>query len=247
MSLRPPQLFIPQTVRHNIKMHKPNKMNIEQGVELAAEKALSFIEKVAAGPLIEGTGIFTDKVKYWRFKNQINIIIKAQKFLKEKGIKTPKKIKIKDLTTLLEYASFEEEEKMQDNWANLLANTLNPDNEFDACNIYSTILNQISMNEINILEYVFSNCFFRTSEDRPYFKKHELIKSSSANYQIGFLLIDNLLRLRLIEEKPPELFDSSRQTKFYNYGETPADNEIIASEMYRLSKFGVELMRQIKK
>jgi hypothetical protein len=104
------------------------KIEMINGISLASEKAFNFVEKIVAGPIMEGTGIFTDKVKYWRFKNQINIIIKAKKFLKEKGINVPKKIPIKDLTTLLENASFEENEQIQDNWANLLANTLNPNN-----------------------------------------------------------------------------------------------------------------------
>jgi hypothetical protein len=218
-------------------MNKENKSEIANGIGIASEKALDFVEKLIAGPLMEGTGIFTDKVNFWRFKNRINIILKAKDFLKTKGIK--------DLTTLLEYASFEEEEIMQDSWAKLLANTLDPKNQFNACHIFSQLLNQISVNEFYLLNFIYSKCFFMSSEDRPYFEKVELLRESSTDYQTTILLIDNLLRLRLIEEKPPKLKNSSGTVYLYTEEEEIPENEIISSDSFRLSKFGVELIRQI--
>ena len=222
-----------------------NKSEIANGIGIASEKALDFVEKLVAGPIMEGTGIFTDKVNFWRFKNRINIILKAKDFLKSKGIEVPKKIPIKDLTTLLEYASFEEEEIMQDSWAKLLANTLDPKNQFNACHIFSQLLNQLSVDEFYVLQFIYSKCFFMTSEDRPYFEKAELVRNSYTDYQTTILLIDNLLRLRLIEEKPPKLKNSSGTIYLYTEDEEVPENEIISSDCFRLSKFGVELVRQI--
>ncbi|PXX22845.1 Abi-alpha family protein [Arenibacter sp. ARW7G5Y1] len=228
-------------------MSEEKYTDLANGIGIAAEKALEFIEKIIAAPIMEGTGIFTDKVKYWRFKNQVKIITKAREYLKSKGIEIPKKIPIKDVTTLLEYASFEEEEIMQDSWAKLLANTMNPNNQFDACHIFSQVLNQMSVNEIYILNYAYSKCFMVSSEDRPYLGKHELMKNSYSDYHTGLLLIDNLLRLRLIEEQPPKFIDNSKKRQIvYDDGDeaTPA-SEIIASDCFRLSKFGAELLKQI--
>lgn len=221
-----------------------NKNNeLANGIGFAAEKALDFIEKVIAGPIIEVTGIFTDKVKYWRFKNQVTTIEKARKYLKEKGISVPKKIPIKDVTTLLEYASFEENEEMQDSWAKLLSNTLDPSNTFNTCHLFSQILNQISINEFYILQYTYSKSFILTDDHRPYLEKKELIRNSGTDYKTGLLLVDNLLRLRLLEEQPPKLKDSSRQTFIYNTEEV-ADNEIVSTDCFRLSKFGNEFLNQ---
>lgn len=226
-------------------MSDEKKAELANGIGIAAEKALDFIEKLIAAPLMEGTGFFTDKVKYWRFKNQISIIEKARKFLKDKGIEIPKKIPIKDLTTLLEYASFEEDEVMQDSWAKLLANTLDPKNQFNACHIFSQLLNQLSVNEFYVLKFIYSKCFFMSSEDRPYLERAELFRNSATDYKTTMLLIDNLLRLRLIEEQPPKLKESSRKVYLYKHDEEIPDNEIIASDCFRLSKFGVELIKQI--
>jgi hypothetical protein len=219
------------------------KIDIANSVGAATEKALEFVEKIIAGPLIEGTGIFTDKVKYWRFKNQVKIILKAKKFLKDKGIDTPNKIPLKDISTLLEYASFEEDEKKQDSWANLLANTLNPENSFNACHVFSQVLNQISIEEINILEYMFNKSFLKSSENRPYFEKNDLIRMQFTSYDLTLLLFDNLLRLRIIEDQPPK-FKEQYYADLSEFQE--AENEIIASDNIRLSKFGIELLRKIE-
>jgi hypothetical protein len=226
-------------------MSEDKYAEIAKGLGETAEKVFDFVEKIIAGPIMEGTGIFIDRVKYWRFKNQINILSKAREYLKARGIKTPKKIPVKDLTTLLEYASFEEEEIMEDSWARLLANTMDPSNQFNTCHIFSQILNQLSINEIYILRFIITRCFIQSSEHRPYFKKHELIKEGQTDYSTGLLLIDNLLRLRLIEEQPPKLSEESKSVYLFNEDEEERKNEIIASDCYRISKFGVELVRQI--
>lgn len=226
-------------------MEEKNPIELADGIGKGAEKALDFIEKIVAGPIIEMTGLFTDKVKYWRFKNQVDIISKARKYLKDRGIETPKKIPIKDVSTLLEHASFEEDNIMKENWAKLLANAMDPKNQFNACHLFSQVLNQISVNEFYILSYVMSRCYFMTSDDRPYLNRSELIRNSQTDYQTGMLLIDNLLRLRLIEEEPPKFREDSSHERSYYQEEKKLKNEIIASDQFRLSKFGAELMKQI--
>ena len=76
-------------------MNEDKSIAIANGIGIAAEKALDFIEKIIAAPIMEGTGIFTDKVKYWRFKNQVNIITKAREYLKAKELKHQRKSQLK--------------------------------------------------------------------------------------------------------------------------------------------------------
>lgn len=167
------------------------------GIGLATEKALSFIEKLIAAPLMEVTGILTDKIELWRFKNKLEIIFKAKKFLESKGIDTPRKIRVKDLTTLLEYSSFEENDFMQDNWANLLSNSLNPENKFDSNNIFIQILNQISSDEIILLSSI--NKLSSLNKLESFFLEEEIEKSlEKIDDEVKLVLIDNLLRLGLL-------------------------------------------------
>lgn len=61
-------------------MNEENKKELAEGIGKVAEKALDFIEKVIAGPVIEGTGILTDKIQYIRFKNKSRNNHKSYKF-----------------------------------------------------------------------------------------------------------------------------------------------------------------------
>ncbi|MEQ9298606.1 MAG: Abi-alpha family protein [Cyclobacteriaceae bacterium] len=226
-------------------MEDETEKDSSTAIAIATEKAISFIEKVVANPLIEATGVLTDKVKFWRFQNQVKIILRAKEFLLNKGIKVPKKVPIKDLTTLLEYASLEDEEEMQDNWAHLLGEAMNPTNSFNTSMMLSQILSQISLNEIKILSYLSESSFIITESDRTYHNKHVLIQASNTTYTIGQLLIENLERLRLIEGEPPKLKDQYTGMYISDDGENDI-NEIIVGDSYRLSHLGSELMKKIK-
>jgi len=213
------------------------------------EKALEFLQQSLTDPLKEGTGIITDKIEYFRFKNKVTILLKAKEFLKSKGIKTPKKAPIKDLTTLLAYSSFEDNEKMQDKWSSLLANTLNPKNTYNSCHLFSQILNQLSINEIDILNYLYGISFFMNSDDRPYRDKSNLIKKGNQGYELGLIFIDNLSRLKLIEEEPPKLKVKKDNPTFglsvFDNDEIDYENFTESTNSFRLSKFGQALIDQI--
>ncbi|MGY8911518.1 MAG: Abi-alpha family protein [Flavobacteriales bacterium] len=207
----------------------------------AAEKALDFVEKLVAAPLMEGTGILTDKISYWRFQNKINVILKAKQFLKEKNINIPKNIPIKDLSTLLEYSSFEEDDIMKDSWSKLLSNSLNPDNKFNSLHIFSIILNQLSVNEIYILNYMSDNSPKEINKERKFFPKKDLIENSSSDFDLSLIFIDNLVRLNLIEISLPDFQGSFTFGGITNGSVSYHDN----FTSFRLSKFGETLVKQI--
>lgn len=224
------------------------KSEIVKEFGATAQKAFDFIEKIIGAPIMEGTGMLTDKIKYLRFKNQVNTILKAQEFIKAKGL-DPKKVPLKDITTLMEYASFEDEPKMQEKWAALLANAADPNNRFNLCHIFSQTLNQISAHEVAILDYMFSKCFWSSDKDRPFLQKNEILRKKFTSYEITLLIFDNLLRLRLIEEQP---------TTYIYGGEIARDEDGSLEDnslhqkpkqvggSVRLSEFGVEFVRQTK-
>jgi len=129
-------------------------MNELEAQKHLVDKAVSFLEKIVNPPLKELGGLLSDKVKFWRFKNQINIILQAENFLKEKNIK-PKKIPLKILYPLLQYSSWEEDKYMKRKWASLLANATNSKYSNDINLNYVEILNQITPLEAKILDYLY--------------------------------------------------------------------------------------------
>ncbi len=169
------------------------------------DKAVSFLEKIVNPPLKELGGLLSDKVKFWRFKNQINIIIKAEDFLKQKGIQ-PKKIPLKTLVPLLEYSSWEEDPNIQTKWASLLANAVNTEFSYDINSSYVEILNQLSPLEVKILDFIHHEymCSGRPSKDVFVFSFGKGFKDlmckifNIPSEEKMNILIDDLRRLNLI-------------------------------------------------
>ncbi|MCK4785868.1 MAG: DUF4393 domain-containing protein [Desulfobacteraceae bacterium] len=217
--------------------------NMEQkALEQIANKASEFVDEIIKPPLKEVGGLLADSVRFWRYKNQVNIILKAKEFLEKKRIK-PKKIPIKSLASLLENSSLEEEESMQIKWASLLANAANPEHEHNDILIFSQILKELSPEEALMLDYIASQSFIRSSEDRAYVGRRMLI-AVGKKYSSSLVLLENLIRLKLIEQKASEiiidrdaLVDNGSEYINVNYKE---------SDEFRLTILGAEFIKQCK-
>ncbi len=184
------------------------------------DKAVSFLEKIVNPPLKELGGLLSDKVKFWRLKNQINIIIKAEDFLKQKGIQ-PKKIPLKTLVQLLKYSSWEEDSNIQTKWASLLANAVNTEFSYDINSSYVEILNQLSPLEVKILDFIHHEymCSGHPSKDVLCFTFGKELKDlmckrfNISSEEKMNILIDDLHRLNLIQ--PPISFGYKRAGSRY--------------------------------
>jgi hypothetical protein len=89
----------------------------------AAEKFGAFIAKYTHEPIEAGVGIFSDKLKYLRWERQLRLIKRAESFLQDLGytdVKHP--MPLKYAVPLLEAASLEEDDNLQDMYASLLVN-----------------------------------------------------------------------------------------------------------------------------
>ncbi|MCK8142905.1 DUF4393 domain-containing protein [Flavobacterium sp. I-SCBP12n] len=122
---------------------------VEKGIDLAKD----FLDKLIS-PAIEETGLLIkDQIASWRFKNQIKTLNRAQEFCEKHNIK-PKEISFKLICPLLEYASLEEDEKLQDKWAILISNLVDSEQNIEN-HVFPYILSQISLNEYDSLEKSF--------------------------------------------------------------------------------------------
>lgn len=123
-------------------------------VEKGLDGAKAFLDKLIL-PAIEETGLLLkDQVASWRLKNQVKILNRA-KDICEKGNIKPKAISLKLLCPYLEYASLEEDEYMQDKWANLLTNLVDSEQNIEN-NIFPYILSQMSKSELLTLKEAYS-------------------------------------------------------------------------------------------
>ena len=122
-----------------------------------------FVEKLL-GPTIDEVGLLmSDKIKYFRFKNQVKILSKAKEYVKDKGIDI-KEIPTKILVPLLENSSLEENEEMQNKWAFMIGNLADSKQNLQN-QVFPYLLSHISLNEFEKLsEFV--------QQERAYLEDH---------------------------------------------------------------------------
>jgi hypothetical protein len=191
---------------------------IEKGLELAKE----FVGKLIS-PTIEEVGLFiSDNVKFLRFKNQVRILLKAKDYVEKNNISL-KEIPIKILVPLLDKASLEDDEKLQDKWAKMLVNMVDSESNFQN-QIFPYILSQLSIEEYEELKDILQKekehsdkkeklAYLRQDDQfimKPATK--ELNKEIEKTEQGGFWLkieefeIANLSRLGLLRQLPPKIY-----------------------------------------
>ncbi len=222
--------------------------NIESTEGRVIEKAFEFVNSLLISPAKEIGELFADQVRYIRFKNQINIINKAQAFLSSKNI-TPRNVPLKTLANLIEYSSYEEDPSMQEKWAALLASSADPDNESNLHNILAEILNQISPQESFLIDYLFNNSFIQNDRQRVIMKIKELTTFRNISFKDSFIIIDNLNRLNLIEIKTKEANSVELEDDNpFSYSKSDFSEELddYRNTEFRLSYLGIELVRQCR-
>jgi hypothetical protein len=115
-----------------------------------------FISKFVEGPLGQISGIVEDRLKYMRMDNQLSLIEKSNRKLIRYGLEPNKVIPLKLAIPLLEYSSLEDEDYLQEVWANLLVNAGTSQSGIDVKMIYVEILKGLSSLEVQILKTVYT-------------------------------------------------------------------------------------------
>jgi hypothetical protein len=202
---------------------------IDKGLDLIK----GFLER-AFGPSIDEFGLMRqDNMKFRRAKNQLKVFQQAKE-LAEAGEIEIKQMNLKALFPLLEGIALEEDETLQDMWATLLVNYIDANKNL-TINVYPTILQQLSSNEVKILEYMYLN------HDKLYsrysFQKNKEITFTDAE-------IANLIRLGIIEEVP-NISQYGGDFDERN-GQYKWDYEFFQPDEYRISVFGSEFLMACK-
>lgn len=122
---------------------------LEKGIDIAK----GFVEKLIYPSAEEMGLLMKDGISKWRFNNQIKTLVKTKSICEKHGV-NPKMISPKLLCPLLEYAGLEDNEKLQDKWATLLANMVDSDQNVEN-HVFPYLLSQVSIQEFEILENTF--------------------------------------------------------------------------------------------
>ena len=189
-----------------------NKDEIQLGVEISGEdKSIKagikgdqdaiakFFSGILPDFVKDGIGILSDQVKLWRWSNQINIIKKAQAKIEASGL-SKKQIPLKVLVPIIQNSSLEQDENMQDKWANMLANAATGSVEVSPN--YAAILNELSPIEVVILDKIYQE----VNKEADYQKRKALqFDTSKLKSMLNVteekmdLIIENLFRLNVLQ------------------------------------------------
>jgi hypothetical protein len=124
----------------------------------AAREAGGFIAKYIHGPLEQASAIWTDKLKYTRWERQVALMQRANSKLAELGMSQPTQaIPLKIAIPLLQEGSMEEDDYLQDRWANLLVNAANADSGIEVRATYIGMLREMTSLDVRILASIYSH------------------------------------------------------------------------------------------
>jgi len=121
-----------------------------------SEKFGQFISQYVGASLSASFGIFEDKLKYMRWERQIRLMQRANDFLLKEGFAQPnQEIPLKFAVPLLEAASLEDDDYLQDLWAKLIVNSAIETSGITINRTFIDILERLSPMEAKILNVVY--------------------------------------------------------------------------------------------
>jgi hypothetical protein len=182
-------------------MDEIGKELAKSGIKEAWEVAKDFLAKLA-GPAAEEVGfLLQDQVRFYRFKNQLRILAKAQKMLHDAKIK-PSQVPLRTLVPILEGASLEDDDYLSTKWAGLLASAASGESPLFYHPSYAKILAQLSPNDAKYLDQLAQYAELKNDEvhmkqsDYQSFKQ-SMIKTLGLSAQEAPRIWQNLFRLGL--------------------------------------------------
>ncbi|MDM0006201.1 Abi-alpha family protein [Variovorax sp. J22G73] len=132
----------------------------------AARDAGGFIAKFIAGPLEQGMGIFEDRLRYTRWERQHRLMLRAEEFLRRSGLSSPTRaVPLKLALPLIQGASLEDDDMLQDRWAALLVNAGNADFPFEIRRAYASILEQLTSLDVAVMDAIYALPFAECQHD----------------------------------------------------------------------------------
>jgi hypothetical protein len=200
-------------------------------LELAAldtskQAAKTLLGKIL-GPAADEIGLqLADNMKIRRLNNQIKNLKRVQDIVVENNI-TTRDVNLKVLFPYLESISLEEEEPLQEMWANLFVNYLDVTKNLKIT-VYPSILGQLSSDEIKILNYMMD--YSRLLNLMPI--------ESIENIEWDWDSVNNLERLGLIENIPDFTASGRVHDDSYAISRNDLTIEQEASYRYWLTEFG---------
>jgi hypothetical protein len=146
--------------------------NASKELTTAAREFGGFI----SGPLGEIVGMLQDHLRTVRFERQVRLADRLRNFMAERGLASPtRQIPLSIGLQILDQATLEEDDELQDRWAFLLVNGGDANSGIELRRAFISILKDLGSFDANLLEKIFSSphanneeiLTFRLPEEAP--------------------------------------------------------------------------------
>src|SRR2546423_1007898 len=125
------------------------------GIE-ATQQLGGFVSRIINEPIETVVEILNDKLKFMRAERQLRLADRWLETLKERKIQGALRIVPPKLALpIIENASLEEDDELQDLWANLLASAVDPNYNGQIRSAFIDIIKQLEVVDVHILDVMF--------------------------------------------------------------------------------------------
>jgi len=121
------------------------------------EKMLGFLAKVFEGSIEQAAGIVSDKLKFHRWQRQVRMVDQVEKILEKRKVVGTRPISPKFALPMLENASLEEDNELQDIWIRLMANSMDPNFNATFRMAYIEIIKGLTPLDVRILNFFYNS------------------------------------------------------------------------------------------
>jgi hypothetical protein len=144
---------------------------VKTGIEAVASETIKPVTDLIRslfGPAAEEAGLMLrDHVRVFRAKRQLRLYLRTAEIFEKTGL-TPQHVPLKLLFPIVENASVEESDDLQDRWANLLARAANPAEAHTVSISFPTILRELSPRQAQFLDAIYNEAVERSDRWRKH-------------------------------------------------------------------------------
>lgn len=123
----------------------------------AAHEAGGFLAPLIRRPLEQASGIVEDWLTYVRWERLQRLMERGNRFLRARGVTTPTRpVPLKIAIPIMLEGSLEEDDELQDIWAQLLANAADASSGVEVQHVFLSILKDLSSQGARVLGLIYS-------------------------------------------------------------------------------------------
>lgn len=135
-----------------------------EGIE-ATQKLGSFVARVTNESIEAVTGILSDRLRFMRWERQLRLRDRCLEIIRDRGLTGSFNIISPKLALpIIENASLEENDELQDLWAYLLASAIDPNFNGTVRATFIDIIKQLEVVDVHILSFIYK----AYKKDYPY-------------------------------------------------------------------------------